>query len=367
MPIAELAQQTVLDQPSRIALRLPLGETLGALHPAGCFPLVEDPRAGERALIFGMMVLRPADAAWNPVSPASDFAGAVSTVRDWCFDVDGIGGSWPISAGNTLDAYRLALQYGTVDAVMAGAVTVAREGLLKGARPGHLWQPYAPLSWPALRPHRDVLEAAIAELRRDWQQLGVVSARRYPAQIAITATGLMPEGSPDLLDARIFHDRHPDGSAIEALLLTSESGAARLRERARTKGMRIDDMLIVASAPGRPDEIDVAGVPNLLRSRLDARLVEHDGGAMSLEGFAKAGALAQVNLTLMRGRSVRDVLAASSRIEPAVRDEVLQSWVQRRRLFPLGDGKLPPSWRPVYALVEDTPAAEAVVVSFDVR
>ena len=367
MPIAALAQRTVFDEPSCIVLRLPLGETLGELHPGGIFPLVEDPRRSERACIVGMMVLRPGSTAWSPSSLESDLAGAVRGVRDWCFDVDGVGGSWPISGGNALDAYRLAFQYGTVDAVLAGATTVAREGLVAGARRGHLWQPYTPLSWAVLQPYRDVLEPAIAALRVDWQRLGVLSARRHPAQIAVTASGRVPTGAPDLLDARMFHDRHPDGSPIEAYVLTSEAGAARLRERARAKGHSIDERLVVSSPVGRPDEMDVAQVPKLLRTKLDARLVEHDGGAVSLEGFARAGALAQVNLTLMRGRSVREVFAASSRIDAAVRESVLDSWRQRVRNLPSGGGTLPSEWRPVYALVEEGRGAEAVVVSFDVR
>jgi len=365
--IAALAQRTILDDASRIALRLPLGPVLGALHPDGCFPLVKDPRGSSRACILGMMVLRPATTAWNPASldHDHDLAARLRSVHDWCFDVDGVGGSWPISGGNVLDAYRLALQYGTVDAVLAGATTVAREGLVAGARRGHLWQPYTPLSWAVLQPHRDVLEPAIAALRIQWQELGVLSARRLPAQVAITASGRHAAGKPDLLDARMFHDCHPDGSPIEAYLLTSESGAARLRERAVAKGRRIDERLIIVSAAGRPDEIDVARVPEVLRSRLDVRLAEHDGGAVSLEAFANAGAIAQLNLTMMRARSVRDVVSSSPRIEAGLRETLLGSWQERVRLFPLSCGRLPRAWQPVYALAQQEGDAEAVVVSYD--
>lgn len=367
MSIAVLAQRTIVDDASRVALRLPLGDTLGALHPGGCLALVEDPRGSELATIVGMMVLRPACSAWIPASLESDLEGAIGEIVDWCFDVEGIGGSWPMSGGSALDAYRLALQYGTVDAVMAGALTVAREGVLVGKRPGHLWQPYTPLSWAALQPYREILEPAIAALRLQWQELGVLSARRHPAQIAVTATGRTRGGSPDLLDARIFHERHPDGSPIESYLLTSEAGAERLRARARAKGRRIEESLIVSSSAERPEDIDVSRVPRMLRTKLDARLVEHDGGAASLMGFAQANALAQVNLTLMRGRSVREVVSESRRIDGTVRDRLLGSWDERVRLFPLGRGTLPPQWKPFYALVEDNAGAEAVVVSFDLR
>jgi hypothetical protein len=370
-----LQQRTILDRPERIALRLPLGETLGAFHPGGCFPLVEDPRASERATIVGMMVLRPADRAWMAQSAdgmrpsrLDDEAllESITSVNDWCFDVEGIGGSWAISGGNALDAFRLALQYGTMDAVLAGASTVAREGLVAGARRGHLWQPYTPLSWAVLAPWRDTLEPAIAALRRDWQELGVLSSRRYAAQIAVSASGRVHDGAPDILEARMFNDAHPDGSAMESYVLTSEAGAERLRERARSKGLRADARLLVVSPGGAPEEIDIAAVPALLRSKLDARLVEHDGGATTLDAFERAGALSQLNLTLMRGRSVHDVVRSTARLEARKRDDILATWDGRARMFPPPDGTLRDEWTAVYALDESAADGEAVVVVFDV-
>jgi hypothetical protein len=360
----DLLQRTIYDEPDRIALRLPLGETLGALHPGGCFPLVEDPRSSSRATIVGMMVLRPADRAWMAGSEDPAFLDSLRSVRDWCFDVAGIGGSWAISGGNALDAYRLALQYGTVDAVLAGASTVAREGLVAGARRGHLWQPYTPLSWAVLQPWRESLGPAIASLRRDWQQLGVVSPRKYAAQIAISASGRLHDGAADLLDARMFHDQHPDGSAMESYVLTSHAGAERIAGRARSKGLDFEQRLIVCSPEGRPEDIDLASVPVLLRSKLDARLVEHDGGATTLEAFEKAGALSQLNLTLMRGRCVRDVVQSTARLEPPKREEILRTWEGRARLFPSGGAGLRASWQPVYALEEAAPGGEAVAVAW---
>lgn len=363
---ATLAQRTVYEDGSRVSLALPLGPVLGKLHPGGVFPLVEDPGPGVRSTIVGMMVLRPADHAWNPAGPDSRLPDALREVEDWCYDVAGVGGSWPVSGANALDAFRLALQYGTMDAVLAGSATVAREGLVAGARPGHLWQPYTPLSWAPLRPHREWLEPAIAAVRREWQQRGVLSGRRYPAQVAISASGRVAEGQPDLLDARMFHDRHPDGSPMEAWVLTSEAGADRLRARARARGSRVDDLLLVCSPPGRPEEIDVAGVPLLLRGRLDARLVEHDGGARSLEAFLAAGAVAQLHLTLMRRRSVRDVLGSSERLDVPERERILATWSGRARLFPR-TGAFPRAWRLFYAVAEEQPAGEALVACLDVR
>lgn len=354
--IGSLSQKTVFEDDARIALRLPLGDVAGALHPGGCFPLSVDPRDAEAACIVGMMVLRPATARWAGPPREETLAAALIAVDSWCYDVVGVGGSWPVSGGNAVDAYRLALQYGTVDAVLAGATTMAREGVVAGARRAHLWQPYTPLGWAPLAPHREVLEPAIAQLRRTWQSLGVLSPRTHPAQIAVTASGRVSASGADLLDARVFHDHHPDGSPIEGYVLTSEAGAERIRARAAVKGLRADTVLIVVSPPGAPETIDIARVPQVLRQRLDARLVEHDGGALSLTAFAEAGAVAQLNLTLMKGRSVRDVISGSARLTEADREALLASWPSPARLF-----RWKPQWGPMYAIAAED--GEALVVS----
>ncbi|HEY2774723.1 MAG TPA: hypothetical protein VGK20_11815 [Candidatus Binatia bacterium] len=363
---ASLAQRTVFDDSHAAGLRLPLDDALAALHPGASFPLIEDPRRLSRALVFGMMVLRPASRAWNP-DARGPMVDALPLVGDWCYDVAGIGGSWPVSAGNAVDAFRLALQYGTVDAVIAGATTVCREGVGSDVAPGHIWQAWHAFSWPVLRPWRDSLEPAVARTRRRWQELGVISERPHPAQIVVTRSGLSPLPGRELLDARIFRERHPDGSAIEARIVTSEAGAEAVRRQAGARGRRIDAMLLVASPPDDPCAIDVARVPALLRERLDVRVAEHDGGAISLAAFVDAGAVSQLNLTLMRRRSVRDVVARSTRIGAALRDEVLESWERRPRYFPPAGGALPSSWRPFFAVAEEGDDGEAVAVSFEVR
>lgn len=361
----------IVEDSRRIALSLPLGNKIAALHPDDGFGLVEDPRSTSRAAIIGMMVLRPAARRWSPRLDAAGFARDMGEIHDWCFDVAGVGGSWPISASNPFDAYRLALQYGTVDAVMAGSSTIVREGIEHDAHRAHLWQPYTPLSWPVLRAQRSTLEPAIARIRSRWQELGVLSARRYPAQIAITQSGQASRSdvaggsAGDVLDARIFDARHPDGSPVEAYLLTSAAGAERLRQRAMKRGRSIDSMLIIASAPDDPERIDVARVPGLIRSALDARLVQHDGGATSLMAFVEAGAVCQLNFSLMRRRSVRDVLAASDRLDTTRRDEVLDEWPRAARLFPPLGGPLPGALG--HALAEEGPDGEAVAVTLDVR
>lgn len=366
-----LSRAAVSEPHSFPILELPLGPVFESFHPGGCFPLVEDSRPVPRATILGMMVLRPADTAWEPSLAAEDLDRSIAQVKDWCFAVDGVSGSWPIADGNAVDASRLALQYATVDAVMAGASTVAREGVEGGGKPGHLWQPYTPLGWPSLRAHHATLEKALAELRRDRQSQGLLSQRRYPAQIAITR-GSPPRGQDrDILDARIFRGRHPDGSAIETWILTTEAGADRLGERARSKGLNLADRFLTCSPSDDAESLDMARVPELLRSQLDARLVEHDGGAISLGAFLAAGAVHQVNLTLMRRRSVRDVLRTTPRLEPDQREGILSSWKGRPRLFADGrdgpPGTLPADWRLFYGVAEDGPGAEALVLSFDTR
>lgn len=364
---APLLQRTLYEDPGLVPVRLPLGEELGALHPGGCFPLLEDPARSARACIIGMFVLRPAHVAWTePLLGADGFPHGIYQARGWCFNVKGSYGGALIAAGNPLDAYRLALQYGVVDAVMVASDTVAKEGVARGRTPGYLWQPYGPPAWPQLAGADLDLLGKILRLRAQWQCLGVLSSRRYPAQIIVSQSGRRKEGLPDILDAAIFSQRHPDGSAIEVYLLSSQAGAERLRERARARGatLRIDHDILALSPPGEPELLDVAAVPKMLRARLDVRIADHDGGATVLSKFAEAGALAQLNLTLMRGRSVREVLAATDRLEAARREFLLESFDERAQLFFSGDHRVPRTLRPVYVIGND---GEAVVVTFDAR
>lgn len=362
-----LLQRTLYEDRGSIAVRLALGEELGALHPGGCFPLLEDPARSARTCIIGMFVLRPAHAPWtDPVLGADGFPDSIYRARGWCFNVKGTYGGALIAAGNPLDAYRLALQYGVVDAVIVASDTVAKEGVARGSTRGYLWQPYGPTAWPQLAGADPDLLGKILRLRTQWQRLGVLSQRRYPAQIVVSQSGRRKEGLPDILDAAIFSQRHPDGSAIEVYLLSSQAGAQRLRDRARARGaaLRIDHDILALSPPGEPEVLDVAAVPKMLRARLDVRIADHDGGAIVLSKFAEAGALAQLNLTLMRGRSVREVLAATDRLETARREALLESFDERAQLFFPGDRRLPRTLRPVYVIGND---GEAVVVTFDPR
>ncbi|HSG90937.1 MAG TPA: hypothetical protein VLA56_17090 [Pseudomonadales bacterium] len=364
--MATLVHRLVYEAPAAEAALLPLGDELGPLGGDAPFTLVEDPRHTDRTSIVGMFVLRPAREAWTTPMLAAGRPDSLFGVRDWCFNVRGEDGGVLISDGNPLDAYRLALQYGLADAVIVGSNTVATEGVDREGAPGYLWQPYGPTAWPRLMDLDPQLEAKIARVRERWQALGVLSARRWPAQIVVSASGERRAGAADLLAARIFSARHPDGSPVEALILTSVDGAARLRARAADHGLgdRIDDLLVVLSPPHAPAELDLAVLPQHLRARFDMRVANHDGGRRVLSAFSAAGILPQLNLTLMRERSVLDVLAARGGVGAATEAAVAREFEARRQLFFSADHRLPPALRPLAMLADD---GEAVVVTFDAR
>lgn len=361
-----LKHHTVFGDPSRIACELPLGAVLGALGGGAGFPLVEDPRRTDHALIIGMFVLRPANTGWT--SPLLSASGQpdLRVAGDWCFNVRGVDGGWLIAGGNPLDAYRLALQYGLSDAVIVGSNTVAKEGVDHGEHQGYLWQPYGPLAWPQLASIDSTLGASIAAVRSEWQKLGVLSARRHPAQIVVSQSGEHRPPANDLFQARIFSANHPDGSEVEAYVLTSEAGAGRMRERMGKYRLRRppDDMLLVASPAGDPETLDIAAVPRLLRERLDIRIANHDGGQTVLSKFSEAGAMPQANFTLMRGASVLDVLKTDSRLGEDVRAAAVAEFATRRQLFFSGDHRVPEALRAMSVI---TDGGDGVVVSFDAR
>ena len=341
---------------------LSLGEELGGLGGGAEFPLVEDPRRGDKTVILGMFVLRPARVAWRPVENSIEFGAAA----DWCFNVRGVDGGWLIAGGNPLDAYRLALQYGLADAVIVGSNTVAKEGVDHGDQPGYLWQPYGPAAWPHLAAIDPALADKIAKVRREWQQQGVLSTRRWPAQIVVSQSGEHRPPANDLFQARVFSATHPDGTPVETYVLTSEAGAERLRERAGRYdlGRPVEEILISVSPPGQPEVLDIANVPRELRRRLDIRLANHDGGQTVLSKFSEAGVVSQMNLTLMRNASVYDVLNRDPRLPAAQRQRLLDEFDTRRQLFFSGHHRLPEALKPVSVLSD---GGDALVVSFDAR
>jgi hypothetical protein len=125
-----------------------------------------------------------------------------------------------------------------------------------------------------------------------------------------------------------------------------------------------DEILLVASPAHDPESLDIAAVPALLRQKLDIRIANHDGGQTVLSKFSEAGALPQVNLTLMRGASVKDVLRTDPRLDETVRATMLAEFDTRRQLFFSGDHGLPRVLEPLSVL---TDGGDGVVVSFDAR
>lgn len=63
---------------------------------------------------------------------------------------------------------------------------------------------------------------------------------------------------------------------------------------------RIEDMLIISSPPGKPEELDLTPVPSLLFEKYDIRIANHDGGQFLLRNFCQQGVLSQMNITLCR-------------------------------------------------------------------
>ncbi len=344
------------------ACTLDLGEDLGALGNGASFPLVEDPRQVNRTVIVGMFVLRPARVAWSPADGSVDFASA----QDWCFNVRGVDGGWLIAGGNPLDAYRLALQYGLSDAVIVGSNTVAKEGVDHGEQPGYLWQPYGPASWPHLAAIDSHLTDRIANVRKDWQRQGVLSSRKWPAQIVVSQSGEHRPPANDLFQARVFSATHPDGTPVETYVLTSEAGAQRLRQRAGNHrlGRSVDEILVAISPPGQPEVLDIANVPEALRRRFDIRIANHDGGQTVLSKFSEAGVVSQINLTLMRNASVFDVLRQDPRLPAEQRQRMIDEFDSRRQLFFSGDHRLPRALKPMSVLSD---GGNALVASFDAR
>jgi riboflavin biosynthesis pyrimidine reductase len=341
-----LEQCEVLRDRSRIAVELPLGGRLEGLADGVGYPLVRDPRGSDRACIVGMTVLRPRDRGWSP-SPTALAAGtALGEGEQWCDTVPGAEGGATIAAGDPLDALRLAFQYALADAVIVGSGTVLAEGM---GTAGHRWQPEDPAGWPQLRELWPDLLDELARVRRRWQAMEVLSSRARPLPVMVSRSG-----TPELLQARVLQEREGSGAHPAAAILTSRRGAQRLR-RAGADPRRIE--LIDLSPPGANAEtMALEQVPALLRSRLDVRIAEHDGGRTVMAAFAAAGALDQLHLTLMRGRSLRTVLAKDS---PDGEDPAASA----STFFP-GDGRLPPALAPVSLLAG---SGEALIACLDAR
>jgi len=112
---------------------------------------------------------------------------------------------------------------------------------------------------------------------------------------------------------------------------------------------RIEGMLIVVPPPSSSgdassSDIDISLIPKLLYDKYDMRLIDHDGGHKVLAAFARSGALCQMDLTLGRGSSVKEVLAAAGTdsIPDSTRISMLEQFDDRVKDFKFFHKKLSP-------------------------
>ena len=316
MKFPGLYHRTTFIQRSLLSKCLPYTPDLQKFDPKGTFHLVDDPLKSKQTTIIGMFVLRPAKNRCT-----SKTMDCLYGDYDWAFNIKGLDGGRLISNNNTLDAYRLAFQYGLSDAVMIGSNIVSTEGVDTSQGRGYLWQPYEVCKWPHLLSIDADLNAKLGKQRTVWQELGYLSKRKYPAQIVFTWSGERKEYANDFLAGRVFHDILPDGERVESYIMTSQLGAHNIRARAAEFGLqdRIEDMLIIIPPPANiasigddmsspSGELDLSVVPKLLFEQYDMNIANHDGGQGVLLAFARAGVLSQLNLTLCKQKSVVDVL-----------------------------------------------------------
>jgi hypothetical protein len=128
----KLQHKTIYRDTERIEVSLPLCDVLKSYHIEGSFPLVEDPNIHKKACIIGMFVLRPALVSWTDsiLDENGIFKSAYDIIDSWSYNFEELEGGWLIANGNVVDAFRLALQYGTSDAVIVGTRTVVGTHLL---------------------------------------------------------------------------------------------------------------------------------------------------------------------------------------------------------------------------------------------
>ena len=335
-----LLHRTIYEDKSRIAVNLPLPQSMHIHQPDGHFPLVYDPVKENKAIILGMFVLRPGqEESFTAPLLLSDEQGnqtpnpaVYSSNLDWSYNIRGLDGGWLIANGSAVDAFRLGFQYGVSDAVIVGSFTVATEGVpsADGSRPGYVWAPYIPLSWPHVAAVDKDIQEKTQETRRLWQSLGYLSSRRkYPANIVFTWSGRGGDaygsgGTPDFLSATVFQEHyHPDGEVMETYIFTSKLGAQRIRSRAERFGLsseRLEKMLhilppIEGMSADETDEVDLTLLPRYLYEQLDIRIAQHDGGQIVLNKFFECkNVIAQFNVTLGRKTTVKDAIKTHPRI-----------------------------------------------------
>jgi hypothetical protein len=346
-----LKHKTIYSNENDIVVNLPLTPSLQEYHENGSFPLLDDPKTLQKAVIVGMFVLRPGTnkPMLPPKDPSNDKDALFSTIYDeklnWIYNLDGLDGGWVIANLNSVDAYRLGMQYGLSDAVMVGSHTVCAEGITKseeeGGKLGYVWQPYGPFEWPSVKNHDKEILSKVDENRKLWQEMGYLSTRRYPAQIIITNSGRHFSHCPDFLEARIFSSFHPTGEPIECYIVTTEIGAQRICDRAKAfpyfTEERLKEILIVLPSQDEdhPEVLDLSSLPSLLYSKYDMKIINHDGGQKILRDFSKAGILTQMNLTLGMNHTLREVVESlpSFLISEEKREKTLEAFHERIHCF----------------------------------
>lgn len=352
---------------SLIEVKIPFTEGMQKFFNNGNFPLITDPLKTKETAIIGMFILRPANSTWSEQAVRADGSLSIYDVEHWIYNIDGLSGGGVIANGNVMDGYRLAMQYAITDAVIIGSSTIINDGAPnEDGSPGYMWLSQYCAEWPHLKAADPEMMNRFAEQRKLMQELGYASKRDYPAQIAVTRSGNKTE--PDLLSASIFHETLPDGSPVEAYIVTSKTGAAKIRKRAADYNLehRIDDILIILSPDNKPDDIDLPELPGILFKDYNIILANHDGGKKVLEAFCEAGIIDQFNFTFARKPSLYDAVKNNPNIDNMTKDLVFQNFQTRIiDFFDTENGSMPKNF-PVVEIIIDEPD-EAAVVIMDTR
>ncbi|NQT60586.1 MAG: hypothetical protein HQ557_16555 [Bacteroidetes bacterium] len=358
-----LEHSRIFRDESRIKIKIPFTEGMKEFFKDGDFPLTADPLKTRETTIIGMFILRPAHDIWSEPPVRANGSLSIYDVVHWIYNIDGLSGGGVIANGNVMDGYRLAMQYAISDAVIIGSSTIINDGVpKKDGSPGYLWLPQHCAEWPHLKTADPGMMDRFREQRKLMQQLGYASQREYPAQIAVTRSGNKTKS--DLLSASIFHEKLPDDSPIEAYIVTSKTGAGKIRERAADYNLehRIDDILIPLSPDQYPNEIDLPRLPGLLFRDYNIILANHDGGKKVLEAFCKAGIINQFNFTFGRNPSLYDAVKQNPDIDAITKNKILQDFPSCiKDFFDTDSGRMPDNFF-VAEIITDEPCEAAVVV-----
>jgi len=346
-----------------INIKIPFTEGMQKFYKDGNFPLISDPLKSEETAIIGMFILRPGEDAWSEPIILKDGSLSIYNIEHWIYNIKELSGGGIIANGNVMDGYRLAMQYAITDAVIIGSSTIINDGTPReDGNPGYIWLPQYCAQWPHLKAADPEMQDRFRKQRKLMQKLGYASQRDYPAQIAVTRSGNRTD--QDLLSASIFHEKLPDGSPIEAYIVTSKTGSDKIRNRAAEFNLenRIDNILIVLSPENNPDDIDLKKLPGILFKDYNIILANHDGGKKILEAFCNAGIINQFNFTFARKPSLYDAVKNNPDIDSDIKQEVLHDFTTSCiDFFDTENGSMPKNF-PVAEIIVDEPDEAAVVV-----